>query len=388
VNKALSGVKIIDLTRAMAGPFCTMFLGDMGADVIKVESPEGDESRESYPRIEGISTMFMSANRNKRSITANLKDPGDVALIKELVTHADVIVENYRPGVMKRLGLSYEVLSEINPRLIYAACSGFGQTGPYAELPAYDIVIQAYGGLMSMTGPEGQGPTKAGFSFGDIGAGLFTITGILAALCERHESGLGQFVDVAMLDGQIAVSENAIARYLYDGELPEPIGNRHPSVAPDDSFAASDGTIVIAAGNEKLWQALCSALERDDLAEDVRFKTNDQRTQHQSELKAEMEKTLKWKTVSQWRAILKTAGVPSGSVYGYAEAVNDPEMQASGMIQNVAHPISGEVRMPGFPIRFSRTPCSIDRRPPLLGEHNEEVLQMLKDEYGFVNTHI
>jgi CoA:oxalate CoA-transferase len=383
VNNALEDIRIVDLSRAMAGPFCTMILGDMGADVIKIEAPEGDETRKSHPKIDNISTMFLSINRNKRSVTANLKDATDVAMIKKLIARADILVENFRPGVMNRLGLTYDELHALNPQLIYASCSGFGQTGPYRNLPAYDIVVQAYGGLMSATGPEGQGPTKAGFSFGDIAAGLFATVGILAALCERTESGLGQYVDVAMLDSQIAISENALARYLYEGEDPAPIGNRHPSIAPNDAFIASDGKIMIAAGNEKLWLALCVALDRIDLTTDERFKTNDKRNRYHAELKNALEKTLGTKTVAHWCKVLSSAGIPADPIYGYEDVANSPEIQASGMIQDIKHPVSnGLIKVPGFPIHFSRTPCALTRRPPLLGEHNEEIQQMTEDCKG------
>ncbi|MCL1828790.1 MAG: CoA transferase [Oscillospiraceae bacterium] len=384
MDKPLSGIKILDLTRAMAGPFCAMFLGDMGADVIKVEDPRGgDETRGAYPRLEGVATMFLSVNRNKRSITADLKNPEDAALVTELAKHADVLLENFRPGVAARLGLGYEALSVINPKLIYASCSGFGHTGPNKNLPAYDIVVQAYGGLMSVTGPKGQGPTKAGFSYGDIAAALFTATGVLAALCERLSSGRGQFVDVSMLDSQLAVSENALTRYLYEDKIPEPEGNRHPSIAPSDSFSASDGELMIVAGNDKLWRLLCAALKREDLTDDARFSGNGDRAAHHIELKAELERSLAGGTVEQWLEILGSAGVPCSPILGYEEAANHPQMKASNMLQTISQPGVGDTVMPGFPIRFSRTPCAVDRRPPLLGEHNEEVKQMLEKEYGY-----
>ena len=384
MDKPLSGIKIVDLTRAMAGPFCSMFLGDMGADIIKVEDPRGgDETRAAYPRMSGAALMFMSINRNKRSITADLKKPEDVAAVTELSKHADIFIENFRPGVAARLGLGYETLSKLNPKLIYASCSGFGHTGPYQNLPAYDIVVQAYGGLMGTTGPEGQGPTRAGFSYGDIAAALFMANGILAALHERSGSGLGQFVDVSMLDCQLAASGNTLARFLYEGILPEPIGNRNPSVAPDDSFSASDGEFMIAAGNEKLWKLLCAAMERNDLRQDERFMTNAARAAHHAELKAEMERTLAGRTVDQWLEILEKAGVPCSPILGYEEAANHPQMKAGKMLQKIHHPVAGDTIMPGFPIRFSRTPCSVERCAPQLGEHDEEVQRMLREEYGF-----
>jgi len=385
MGKPLSGVKVVDLTRVMAGPFCAMFLGDLGADIIKVEdSRSGDDTRLSHPCVNGVSTMFMSVNRNKRSITADLKKPEDVSMVTELARHADILLENFRPGVAERLGLGYDKLSVLNPKLIYASCSGFGHTGPNQNFPAYDIVVQAYGGLMRATGPEGQGPTKAGFSFGDIAASLLTATGILGALCERIASGRGQFVDVSMLDSQIAVSENTLARYMCEGFSPEPIGNRHSSIAPSDSYSAANGEMVIVAGNEKLWKLLCEAIKREDLVYDARFSSNAARATHHMELKAELESAFSKRTVEQWLDILGKAGVSCSPVLGYEEAATHPQMKASNMLQEIIDPVAGKTIMPGFPIRFSRTPCSVERHAPMHGEHNDEVKLMLEKEYGFI----
>ncbi len=276
----LKGLKILDLTRVLAGPYCTMILGDLGADIIKVEIPgKGDDSRHFGPYIKDESAYFMSLNRNKRSITMNLKHEDGKTLLKELVQEVDVIVENYRPGTMEKLGLGYDVLKELNPKLIYAAASGFGHSGPYSKRPAYDGVVQAMGGIMSITGPKGGKPTRVGPSIGDIAAGMFTTIGILAALTNRNETGKGQKVDVAMLDCQVAMLENAIARYVVTNEPPKPAGNRHTSIVPFEPFESADGEIVIAVGNDAIWKRFCSVSDLDTIVDDERFAINPKRNE-------------------------------------------------------------------------------------------------------------
>ena len=286
MTMALEGIFVLDLTRVLAGPYTTMVLADLGADVIKIEIPDvGDDSRQFGPYINGESAYFLSLNRNKKSITLNLKHAEAKQIFLTLSKEADVVVENFRPGTMEKLGLGYDQLSQQNHRLIYAAASGFGHTGPYSRRPAYDAIVQAMGGLMSITGQEGGQPTRAGTSIGDITAGLFTAIGINAALYHREKTGQGQKIDVAMLDSQVAILENAIARYLVTGDIPQPIGNKHPSIAPFESFDTRDGSIMIAVGNDRLWMQFCQACHLGSLAIDESFSTNSMRVQNYSILR-------------------------------------------------------------------------------------------------------
>jgi CoA:oxalate CoA-transferase len=277
--KPLKKLVVLDLARVLAGPYASMILADFGADVIKIESPDtGDDSRAFGPFIGKESAYFMSLNRGKRSMTLNLKETKAKELFREMVKKADVVLENYRPGTMEKFGLGYEELKAINPRIIYAACSGFGHTGPYAAKPAYDVIVQGMGGIMSITGQEDGEPTRVGASIGDITAGLFTAIGIMIAAYHREITGVGQKVDVAMLDCQVAILENAISRYLTSGIVPKPIGNRHPSITPFEAFRAKDGYVIIAIGNDKLWEKFCNLISRPELVSDERFVTNGKRT--------------------------------------------------------------------------------------------------------------
>ncbi|MGI9951785.1 CoA transferase [Moorellaceae bacterium AZ2] len=375
MERALAGLKVIDLTRVLAGPFCTMILGDLGADVIKIEAPEGDESRNYGPFVKGESAYFMSINRNKRSVVLNLKDPRGVAILKKLVQQADVLVENFRPGTAAKLGISYEDLQVLNPRLIYASCSGFGQTGPYRVRPAYDIIIQAMGGIMSITGQPGGEPTRVGASIGDITAALFTVIGILAALAERERSGKGQYIDISMLDCQVAILENAIARYSTGGEVPKPIGNRHPSITPFTTLKTRDGYVVIAVGNDNLWRKFCQAVKREDLIDDPRFKTNPLRTQNWDELYPILRSIFSEYTTAEALAVIEAAGVPCGPLQDISQVFHDPQIRHREMIVPVEHPVAGPVWMAGTPFKLSRTPGSIVRPAPMLGQHTYEVLQ-------------
>jgi CoA:oxalate CoA-transferase len=373
---ALQGVRVLDLTRVLAGPFAGMVLADLGADVVKVEQPgSGDDSRAYPPHIQGESMYFMSLNRNKRSLTLDLKNPAGKGILRALVRRADVLIENYRPGTMERLGLGYDTLQAENPRLVYAAVSGFGQTGPYSQRAAYDAVVQAMGGLMSITGPEGGPATRVGTSIADITAGLFTTVGILAAIASRTESGRGQMVDVAMLDSLVAVLENAVARYTATGDVPGPLGNRHPAIFPFEPFDTADGQIMVAAGNNELWARLCRTLGADELASDPRFCTNPLRHDHHAEMRAALTVAFRLKTTAEWQAALDDAGVPNGPINTIDAVVHDPQVQARGMIQTVTHPVAGETSLPGLPIKLSETPGNIRRPAPVLGEHSAEVLR-------------
>jgi len=348
----LTGTVVVDLTRVLAGPYCTMVLADLGASVIKVEPPGGDDARHFGPFVDGRSAYFASLNRGKRSIALDLKAPADRAVLEALAARADVLVENYRPGTMERLGYGWPELHARWPRLIYAAVSGFGHSGPYAGRPAYDMVVQAMGGIMSLTGHAGGPPTRVGTSVGDITAGLFTAIGVVSALHERHASGRGQKVDVAMLDCQIAILENAIARYFATGTVPGPMGARHPSITPFEAYATADGHVVVAAGNDALFERLCAALGRPELADDPRFVDNNARTRHVEDLKSALEDALVGRTSAEWLSALGAAGVPCGPINDVAQALSDPQIRARNMVVDAR---DGEtaMRMAGNPIKLS-----------------------------------
>lgn len=354
-----AGLLVIDLTRVLAGPFCTLMLAELGARVIKVENPDGgDDARHFTPFHEGMSAYFASLNRGKESIALNLKAAGDREVFLQMVRQADVLVENYRPGTLDRLGLGYEQLRTLNPRLIYAAVSGFGHTGPWSTRPAYDMIVQALGGLMSLTGQPDGPPTKAGTSVGDITGGLFTLAGIATALYHRERTGAGLKVDVSMLDGQIAILESAVVRYALTGKAPERIGNRHPSIAPFEPFAAADRPLIIAAGNDALFGKLCAALGRPELARDPRFATNRDRLQHADDLQHALEQVLVTAPAAHWVEVLEAAGVPCSIVNTVADAVEHPQVQARNMIVQ-----AGNLRMAGNPVKLSGFADPPTRRP-------------------------
>jgi len=376
--KPLEGIVVLDMSRVLAGPYAGMMLADYGADVIKIEAPgAGDDARAFGPFIEGESTYFMSLNRNKRGIVLNLKDPAHVEVFKQLVPKADVLVENYRPGTMDKLGLGWDVLRALNPRLIYAQCSGFGDTGPYRLKPAYDVVVQAMGGIMSITGQEGGQPTRIGASLGDITAGMFTAFGVATALVARDKTGEGQKIDVGMLDCQVAVLENAIARYVSTGQVPRPIGNRHPSITPFAAFTAADGWVVVGAGNDKLWAQLCELIGTPELIEDPRFLTNGLRTKNVDELTPLLNAAFVARTMDEWLGDLEAAGLPCAPINTVDKVLADPQIAARDMIVTVEHPVAGPTKMPGVPVKFSATPGGVDRPAPTIGQHTAEVLQEL-----------
>ncbi|HXM00494.1 MAG TPA: CoA transferase [Rhizomicrobium sp.] len=359
VKGPLSEILVVDLTRVLAGPFSAMLLAEMGARVIKVEPPRvGDDSRHIGPFVETKtggtkSGYFMSVNRGKESIALDLKADGDRKIFETLLARADVLIENYRGGTMEKLGYGYETLKDKHPRLIYAGVSGFGHTGPYAKRPAYDMVVQAMGGVMSLTGHPGAPPTRVGTSTGDLTAGLFATIGIVTALYDREKTGKGQKVDVAMLDSQVAVLENAISRYVATGDIPGPLGSRHPSIAPFAAFAAKDGHIAIAAGNDVLFARMAEVLGRPEWARDERYKTNPARMKHWQALHAEMEGALEAKTKTEWLAALEAAGIPCGPLNNVADVMADPQVLVRNMIVTVTDPDIGDIRMQGNPIKLS-----------------------------------
>jgi CoA:oxalate CoA-transferase len=376
----LAGTVVVDLTRVLAGPFCTMLLADLGARVIKVESRKGgDDSRSIGPFVEGRSAYFMSLNRGKESIALDLKDAADREVFDRLLARADVLVENFRPGAMERLGYGFDALHARFPRLVYASTSGFGQTGPFASRPAYDIVVQAMGGIMSLTGHEGTPPTRVGTSVGDLAAGLFTTIGIQSALLSREASGHGTHVDVAMLDSQVAMLENAIARFEATGTAPGPLGNRHPSITPFEALATSDGFVVIAAGNDGLFEKLCDAVDHPEIAADPRFASNEDRTANQPALKTLLEAALAPHTSDEWLSRLTDAGIPCGPVNDVPAVLRHPQVQARNMIVSADDPIAGPIQMAGNPIKLAHHPDPRTRPPaPDLDEHRPAILNWLQ----------
>jgi CoA:oxalate CoA-transferase len=371
----LAGTLVVDLTRVLAGPFCTLVLVDLGARVIKVEAPEGEDARRIGPFIEGRSAYFLSLNRGKEGIALDLKEQADRTIFEQLLARADVLAENFRPGVMERLGYGWEALHERFPRLVMASTSGFGQTGPYAGRPAYDIVAQGMGGIMSLTGHPGGPPTRVGTSTGDITAGLFTAVGIQAALLERERSGQGRHIDVAMLDCQVATLENAIARHQATGEAPGPLGSRHPSIAPFEAFATRDGHVIIAAGNDALFEELCRSIGRPELARDARFRSNEDRTRNVEALKTLLEEALVSRSTGEWLALLEQAGIPCGPLNDVAAVVTDPQVLARNMVVTVEDAVAGPLSLAGNPVKLSGVADPETREPaPELDEHRARIL--------------
>ncbi|HAE42261.1 MAG TPA: carnitine dehydratase [Clostridiales bacterium] len=371
----LENIKVLDMTRVLAGPYCTMVLADLGAEVIKLESPgTGDDSRAFGPYIEDESAYFMSLNRNKESFTLNLKNDKAKEIFKELIKKVDVVVENFKPGTMEKLGLGYDVLKELNPQLIYAASSGFGHTGPYSDRPAYDGVIQAMGGIMSITGQKGGEPTRVGPSVADIFSGLFTAIGILSSINKRSFTGVGAKVDVSMLDCQVGILENAIARYFVTGNSPKPEGNKHASIVPFEPFDTSDGKIMVAAGNDKLFGYFCNLIGTPELIKDERFATNPMRNKNYDALRPLIAEQMLKRSTAEWKVALIEAGVPSGPINNVEMVVTDEQVLFRNMIQEVHHPKIGMSHLPGIPIKISGVDDNIRFAAPMLGQHNEKIL--------------
>lgn len=352
----LSGITIIDLTRVLAGPYSTMLCAEMGARVIKVETPgTGDDARAYGPFKAGKSAYFISVNRGKESIALNLKDEEDRRIFEGMLAKADVVAENFRPGTMEKLGYGWEDLHAKYPKLIYAACSGFGHTGPHSQRPAYDMVVQAMGGIMSITGQPGPNaePTRVGMSIGDIGAGLFTTIGIVSALYDRAMTGEARKIDVSMLDCQVSLMENAIARYSATGEIPGPLGGRHPSITPFQVFKTKDSHMIIAAGNNTMFHRFCDIIEREDIKNDPRYADNGSRTEHQEELAAEIEGVLMSRTTAEWLPQLDDAGIPASKINNVADVIAHPQMEPRQMLVSVDDPTFGDMKVAGNPIKLS-----------------------------------
>ena len=382
----LSGTTVVDFTRVLSGPYCTMVLADLGARVIKIEHPvRGDDTRHwGPPFVASESAYFLSINRNKESLTLDFKKPESRAVLGRLLANADVVVENFRPGTLDDAGLGAEALSQRFPRLICCSISGYGQTGPRREEPGYDAVMQAEGGLMSITGERDGPPYRLGVAITDIVSGLFAAQGILAALLARATTGRGQRVDIGMLDATVALLTYQAGAYFVTGEVPARMGNRHPTITPYESFETADGDLVIAGGNDDIWRRLCGALDLNGISDDRRFRTNKDRVANRNELRPLFERVLKTRSRAEWVERLMKAGVPCGSVREISEVLADPQIAARKMVAEVDHPTVGRARVIGSPLKLSETPASVRTAPPLLGQHTDAVLT----ELGYDSTAI
>jgi CoA:oxalate CoA-transferase len=378
-QQPLKGIRVIDLTRVLAGPFCTMNLADLGAEVIKIEVPgRGDDSRGFAPTIPGgDSGYFYSVNRGKKSVTLDLHTAEGAAMLVRLARKSDVVVENFSPGTMDRFGVGYKHLSDANPAIILCSISGFGQSGPMAAAPAYDIVAQALGGTMSITGLPGGDPLRCGVSIGDLSGALYGIIGILVALRTRDATGKGQHVDIAMLDCQVAMLEDAIARYSVTRKIPGPLGTRHPSITPFQQFRASDAFFVAGAGNESIWQRMCDAIGLPELKSDARFALNKDRTANQPDLEKILAAHFAHRTRAYWLEKLEGAHVPCAAIANVEEVTQNPHLKAHQMILHADHPSFEDLIVPGTPLRNPGSTATPDTRAPKLGQHTDEVLAEL-----------
>jgi crotonobetainyl-CoA:carnitine CoA-transferase CaiB-like acyl-CoA transferase len=377
MKKALEGMKVIDLSQVLAGPYCTMVLGDMGADVIKIEKhPNGDDTRTMGPYINEESYMYMMVNRNKRGMCLNLKEDEGRHILYELVKTADVFVENYRPGVTKKLEIDYDTLKKINPSLIYLSISGYGQTGPYSQKGGFDIMAQGLSGLMDMTGERNGKPVKVGIAIHDIAAAQTAIQSILMAYIHRLKSGEGQYIDVSLVDSGLAWTVWEAAAYFGKGEVPYRNGTAHRVSAPYQGFQTKDGFILIGAGNQKLWEKFClNVTEKPEWLEDPRYATNSLRNEHVNELEKVIEEVLVSETSDYWLTLLDKQGIPAGPIYSYDQTLNDPHIKEREMVIKYDHPLAGTIQNLGFPAKFSETPGQLLRPAPLLGQHNHEILE-------------
>jgi formyl-CoA transferase/CoA:oxalate CoA-transferase len=375
----LDDLLVLDLTRALAGPYCTLMLADMGARVIKVETPGGGDDTRGWgpPFVGGESSYFLGINRNKESLTLNLKHPDGQGVFRRLLGRADVLVENFRPGTMDRLGFGYETVHALNGRLIYAAISGFGQDGPYRERVAYDLILQGMGGLMGTTGEEGGPPVKVGVAVTDIAAGMFAAFGVLAALRARDRTGAGQLVDASMMDSQVAWLTYQAGYYFATGENPRRLGSAHPSLVPYQAFRTTDGYLNVAVGSEAIWARFVQAIGAPHLAEDPRFATNPDRVRHREVLLPLLEPVFATRSTAEWSRILEAAGVPAGPIYLLSDLFNDPQVRHRNMVVEMTHPRAGQIKQTGVPVKLSETPGRLEAPPPVLGEHTDRILAEL-----------
>jgi crotonobetainyl-CoA:carnitine CoA-transferase CaiB-like acyl-CoA transferase len=376
----LTGLRVLDVSQVMAGPFCSMLLGDMGADVIKIEPPDGgDQTRRAMGfKLKGDDSLgFFNLNRNKRSLTLNLKSKAAREVFYRLTQTADILIENYRPGVTQRLGIDYATLREINPRLIYASISGFGQTGPWSQRPGFDLIAQAMSGVMSITGQPGGPPTKAGVPVSDIGCALFALYGILAAFIGRDQTGRGQYVDASLFEAAIAFSIWDISEFWGTGRVPGPLGTANRFSAPYQAVRAKDTFFVMGANSNRLWQTLCEVIERSDIFGDPRFKSIADRLLNRVVLIEELEQSFAARDAADWIDILLAAGIPAGPILNYAQALASEHARAREAVMEIEHPVEGRVKSIGFPVKLSETKQRVRLPPPLLGEHTEEILMEL-----------
>lgn len=386
MEKPLSGIKVIDLGRFIAGPYCTMKLGDMGAEVIKVETPgRGDDSRAlGPPFLEGEAAYYLSFNRNKKSITLNLREEKGKEILRRLISEADVLVENFRIGVTEQMGLTYEDVKKIKEDIIYCSITGYGHDSPYREKPSFDVMIQGEAGLMSVTGfPDGP-PQRVGVAIADIMGGFHAVEGILLALLVRHKTGLGQFVDVSLMDSIIAILTYQAGNFLATGDIPQRVGNRHPMITPYESFETSDGYVIFAVGNQRLWENFIQVLGREDLNEDSRFADMKARNQHPGELKEILEEITRKKKTEEWVQIMENAGVSCGRIRTIDQVLTDPHVDAREMVIDIEHPKAGMIKLTGVPVKLSLTPGEVTAAPPTLGQHTDQVLQ----EIGYSHVDI
>ncbi|MGQ0647990.1 MAG: CaiB/BaiF CoA transferase family protein [Gemmatimonadaceae bacterium] len=387
---ALDGIRVVDLTQIMAGPYCTMQLGDLGADVVKVEPPGGGDLSRSmggvHLRMRGSDNApFFALNRNKRSIVLDLKVDGDRTTLLALARTADVLVESFRPGVTRRLGIDYATIAALNPRIVYASISGFGQDGPYADRPGFDLIAQGMSGIMSVTGEPDGAPVKAGVPIADLSAGLHALYGILAALLARVKTGRGQYIETSLFEAALGLAVWETTEYWATGRAPGPMGSAHRLNAPYQVFRTRDGHITVAALSQHQWQRFCTVLGRDSVTTDARFATNDARMSHRGALATEIEKALGERTTAEWVDRFLQAGVPAGPIHDYAQVFDDPHTIARAMIEEIEHPVEGSVRTLGFPLKMRDTPLQVRRPPPLLGEHGAEILRELGADHGIEN---
>ena len=375
-NGPLAGIRVLDLTRVLAGPYCTMFLGDLGAEIVKVEQPGiGDDTRGWGPPFAGgESAYFLCTNRNKKSVTIDFKAPEGLDLIRKLAQQADVFIENFRPGALDRLGLGEKTLREAHPKLIYASLSGFGADGPMADIPGYDLIVQAWGGLMSITGTEESGPLKVGVAIIDLVAGLMLGKGIVAALYAREKTGAGQKIDTSLLEAEVAALINAGSNYLIGGNVPGRWGNAHPSIVPYQSFQTADSYLVLGAASESIWKRLCPAVGRPDLADDPRFAKNADRVENRKLLIDVLAEIFRTRRTSEWVTALSEADVPCAPVQTIDQVFAAPQVLHRNMLVDVEHPTAGKIKLAGIPVKLSATPASVRLPPPLLGQHNGDVL--------------
>ncbi len=374
----LEGLLVLDMSKTLAGPFCTMTLGDMGADVVKVEEPTlGDETRHWSPYREGQSCFYLAVNRNKRNIAVNLKHPQGAEVVKKLAAKADVMIESFRTGTTEKMGLGYADIHAINPRIIYCAISGFGRTGPLSQKGGYDLMVQAYSGLMSLTGEPDKTPLRVGFSLVDITCGWVAYAGIMTALYQREQTGKGQYVEASLLEGMVSAASYHVVNYLGTGVNPGPLGQGHPSLAPYQMFPSKDGRVMLGAANDGLWKKFCDVTGRQDLADDPRFRTNRDRVDHRDALISILEDVFQSKTTDEWVELLEGAGIPNSPVNTIADLVDDAQVAHRDMLADVPHPAVAGLRAPACPMKLSDGPSSIRRHPPENGEHTAEILAEL-----------